>query len=113
MIVSPVPWMVTGLVTSSADAPAGWGSSGVLAVGLPNEVSVAVPPRTSGAKTMVSSPGNALALSIASRKLPGPESFRLVSTRRVRSAALIWRAERLTAALSGARSGWARFHAAT
>ena len=38
-MVSPVPWRVTGLVTTNALGPAGWGTwgtAGVLAPGLVN-----------------------------------------------------------------------------
>jgi hypothetical protein len=40
-----------------------------------------VPPRMAGAKTMVSGPAEALARSIAARKLPATASFRLVTVK--------------------------------
>jgi hypothetical protein len=68
VIVCPVPWMVTGLVTTRADGPALL--SGAV-------VSSMVARSRDGAKSMVSGPGAAFAWASASLRLPRPESAML------------------------------------
>src|SRR5205807_1976232 len=47
VIVSPVPWMVTGLMTRNAVGPVGWGTTALLAGRLvPMVERLIVPPRT-------------------------------------------------------------------
>lgn len=77
--VSPVPWMVTGLVMTSALGPAGCGTATVLVPGLLNVVRKTFPPATAVAKTIVSASSATFAWVMAARRLPAPLSARLVT----------------------------------